>query len=426
MTGHFDGGWNPRWEYVMNTRATATVTLLCLLLAHGLQARERVTQRDGYLRAGPGSYHEVVGQVARGMSVDAGETSRSWVACRVGAQQGWMPLKVFEKPRSGIDYSGFLAKTEVTVVSSVDIAAATKGAFSSSYSERHNVSFERAEELDSLGVDGKLVDVIWDGLAEKDSARVLGRLPPLQLDNDIALRPDAEALLGRALVARIVEKGFIKDAAVVSYVNAVAAVVASKTERYDFPYKVGVVDDPGVNGFGLPGGYVIITKGLLDRVQNESELACVLGHEMAHISRYHGLREFNKREVHRRRDTAFAELESVTGGTSTSEVEQDLNKLADTAYLTIIGGRARGDELEADLFGAAYAAAAGYDPQAMVAFLTRTATDSAIGPDMFSHHPELSERISTLGLSLSKYRLLWDGQKRMQVRYARYMGTAGG
>ena len=117
----------------MNVRSVGLVVISCLLLAQGLQARERTTRRGGYLRAGPGAYHEVVAPVAKGTAVDTGETRRSWVACRVGGREGWMPLKVFERAKSGIDYSGFLADTAVTVVSSVDIAAATKGARGPSY-----------------------------------------------------------------------------------------------------------------------------------------------------------------------------------------------------------------------------------------------------------------------------------------------------
>lgn len=382
----------------------------------------RQTQREGFVRKGPGAYYEVVDRVKPGVTVETGDTRRRWVACRMGNTSGWLPTTVFERPRSGLDYSGFIEETDVTVVSSVDIAAATKGAFSSSYAERHNVSFAYADRLQSLTIDSALVEELRTGLHDRESEHVLRRMPPLRLENNIIIRPDAEKLLGRGILARIVENGYVDNGELTAYVNAVAAVVAGKAERYDLSYKVGITEDSSINGFGLPGGYIILTRGLVESMRDESELACALGHEMAHISRYHGLREFKKREVHRRRDRVFAELETVSGGGSTGEVEQDLNKLADTAYLTIIGGRAREDEFEADLFGVAYAAAAGYCPRGMVTLLERIGREhNTEKDDVFRHHPPVQERVRALQEGLRKYRLQWDGQKQMASRYDRFV-----
>jgi predicted Zn-dependent protease len=139
---------------------------------------------------------------------------------------------------------------------------------------------------------------------------------------------------------------------------------------------------------------------------------------MAHVSRYHGLREFKKRETHRRSDTVFSELERATGNPK-SGVEQDLDELGKTAYLRIIGGRARADEAEADLYGVAYAAAAGYEPDAFADVLARIDREKAGMEDQFRHHPAIGERLAAIEEGIAKHHFRAAGQKRLQERFAR-------
>ena len=193
---------------------------------------------------------------------------------------------------------------------------------------------------------------------------------------------------------------------------------------------MAVIDDDSIGGYGLPGGYIVITKGMLLEARSEAELAGLLGHEMAHICLYHGLREFNKRGMHRKSDSAFAELDAevgessdafselngLTGATNEVSIEKDLSRLADTSYLKVIGRRAREDELEADLYGAAYAASAGYDPRAFVAYLERVGRKG--GADSFRHHPPLQERVSELKNGVKRYHLVRNGQIIDSERFA--------
>jgi predicted Zn-dependent protease len=151
---------------------------------------------------------------------------------------------------------------------------------------------------------------------------------------------------------------------------------------------------------------------------------------MAHICLFHGLREFNKRGTHRKSDSAFAELSaasgggddpfaelnSLTGDTTEAGIESDLNRLANTSYLKIIGQRAREDEIEADLYGAAYAAQAGYDPNALAAYLERVRSRGEIH-DAFRHHPSLDDRISELQSSVRRFHLRQRGQELKQKRF---------
>ncbi|MBL7076853.1 MAG: M48 family metalloprotease [Kiritimatiellae bacterium] len=394
-----------------------SVLLLALTMAQAEELR-----RNTAMRSGPGAFFPVRELLKAGQFIDAGDAFGNWVEAETAVTNGWIPRVALTAPRRGIDYSGLLAAGEAVNVSSVDIAAATKGAFASSYSDRHGVDVNVGKQMESINVSPSLIAMLAKRLAPAPAGWMYDRLPRRPFDATIILSNEAEDLLGQAMVAHLAENGFVNNRQLIDYVNGVAMLVGARTERYDCRYKVAILNDDSVNGFGMPGGYILISKGYLDRIENEAELACVIAHEMAHVSLYHGLREFKKREIHRRRDAVFAELDAITGDSSTSAIEADLNRLADTSYLKIIGGRAREDELEADLFGTAYAAAAGYDPTAMVELLQRVGGSAEM--DAFRHHPGIGERLQTIQSGISRYKMARSGQKRLASRFLMMSGRA--
>jgi hypothetical protein len=376
----------------------------------------QLTERDADLREGPGAYYSVIGRVKRGTQVNVLESKGSWRSTRTPLYTGWAPVSAFEKPKAGLDYLGLADGEGGLVISSADVTAATKGALAARLAERQRVDLAAGDVLDTLSADAATIRRIEAELTDRPGFEVLAPMPRPDFRNSMILVGEAESVLGRALAVSLLTNGLVRDAKLVGYVNAVAALVGAKTERYDLPYRVAVVEDAGINGFGLPGGYIVVTRGLLGQVRDEAELACLLGHEMAHISRYHGLREYQKREVHRRADKIFGELDRATNRVDADrKVEEDLAAVMDESWLKIMGGRARGDELEADAFGAAYASAAGYDPSAAASLLERLQSQSAEG-DVYRHHPSLSQRIAELKRAISRYKLIRGGLKRPTER----------
>ncbi|OGV85875.1 MAG: hypothetical protein A2340_11375 [Lentisphaerae bacterium RIFOXYB12_FULL_60_10] len=367
----------------------------CVLAVTSL-AESRTVLRSAVLRSGPGAYYEALVEVPAGTPVDAQPPKHPvWVEVQALQRQGWLPEKAFEPAGKGVEFAALLKGGAGMAVSAADMAAATKGMVGTTYRDRPTVQVAVAEQLASLRIDAPMVQTI-EGSLSGGATGVRMRVPAVPEAGLVMLRPDAELELGQALAVRVAEQGLVADEKAVRYVNAVAAVVGARTERYDLPYRVGILKASGVNGFGLPGGYVLISEQLLALAQDEAELACLIGHEMAHISRFHGMREFNKRSTHRQSDSVFDELDA-TDDTPASDHEADLNRLADTAYLTIIGKRARVDEIEADLYGVRYAAAAGYDPGAMVRVLRRIAdAQQGESDDAFRHHPSLDERMAAI------------------------------
>ena len=109
---------------------------------------------------------------------------------------------------------------------------------------------------------------------------------------------EEEVALGREITGSILGAApLVKDEALQKYVNQVGRWVASQSERADLPWKFGVIESTDLNAFAAPGGYVLITKGLYQKLQNEAQLAGVLGHEIAHIVKKHQLKVLQKQQL---------------------------------------------------------------------------------------------------------------------------------
>jgi predicted Zn-dependent protease len=106
---------------------------------------------------------------------------------------------------------------------------------------------------------------------------------------------DEEIAIGKDLAATLLGAApLVNDARMQRYVNNVGRWIASQSERPDLPWQFGVLDAPQLNAFAVPGGTVFITRGLLERMRSEAELAGVLGHEIVHVVKKHHLKAIQK------------------------------------------------------------------------------------------------------------------------------------
>ena len=104
-----------------------------------------------------------------------------------------------------------------------------------------------------------------------------------------------EAELGRQADAQIrSEMGVYDDAALQEYITAVGSSLAAASHRPDLPWQFAVIDSPVVNAFAVPGGYIYLTRGLLAYLNDESELAGVLGHEIGHVTARHSVQAYSR------------------------------------------------------------------------------------------------------------------------------------
>ncbi len=203
-----------------------------------------------------------------------------------------------------------------------------------------------------------------------------------------------EIEIGRQLSAVLLgSKGLHPDMQLQRYVNQLGRWISLQTNRPELPWTFAVLDDNGFNAFAAPGGYIYVTKGLIDRVADESELAGILAHEISHVVRRHHLEAIGK---------------NARAGIVTQLIGSQLNNnLGGALSGQLIGlgrnlyskGLDQEDEYEADRLGIALAASAGFDPYGLVAVLQqlRSATpDNPVFSLSLSTHPPAQLRIDQM------------------------------
>ena len=191
----------------------------------------------------------------------------------------------------------------------------------------------------------------------------------------------------------------LKDPAKQNYLNALGGWLALHSERPGLPWKFGIVDSNDFNAFSTPGGHILITRGLFDRMRNESELAGVLAHEIAHVVRKHHLQALQKNL----REQSLSEMRgyfSVTTGNGIGD--QFASALLSAGKDLYVRGLDREDEFEADRMGVVIAARSGFSPYGLVGVLqTLTATTDQQGYGLHSRtHPLPLERLARLDAAM--------------------------
>jgi predicted Zn-dependent protease len=166
--------------------------------------------------------------------------------------------------------------------------------------------------------------------------------------------------------------------------------LATKSERPNLPWTFTVLDSPMVNAMALPGGYIYITRGMLERINSEEELAGVLGHEIAHVTARHSAQQISKQQL--------AQVGMVLGAVVAGpEVLQQYGQLAQLGLGLLFQRYSRQHETEADLLGTGYMAEARYHPigaERMLMTLQRLDKNPSGGLDRyFMSHPDPAKRV---------------------------------
>lgn len=205
------------------------------------------------------------------------------------------------------------------------------------------------------------------------------------------------------------------------YVNRLGRWISLQSPRPDLPWTFAVLDDPGFNAFAAPGGYVFVTKGLIDQLSDESELAAILAHEISHVVGKHHLKAIRKTARAGLLGTVVAsQLKNDAGGALSSQ----LLGLGREIYAK---GLDQADEFEADRLGVSLATRAGFDPYGLVAVLLQLRTAAPDNP-MFSlalsTHPPTQARLDHIELAMGQSLDAYAGKPPITVaqRMARSVG----
>jgi len=185
---------------------------------------------------------------------------------------------------------------------------------------------------------------------------------------------------------------YVIDQALTAYVREVGDKLARVSDRPDLPYEFVVLNESVPNAWAMPGGKIAINRGLLVELENEAELAAVLGHEIVHAAARHGAQSIER---------GYALQAGLLGvGLAVSDNEYS-NMVVGAAALgaNLINTKyGRDDESESDFYGMKYMAAVGYDPQAAVTLQEKFVAlsgnpESGWVEGLFASHPPSQERV---------------------------------
>ena len=194
------------------------------------------------------------------------------------------------------------------------------------------------------------------------------------------------------------------DAANTAMVKRVGTRLANAVEAYlrshgaadevkNFAWEFNLVQDKSANAFCMPGGKIVVYDGLLPYTKNETALAIVLGHEIAHAVAKHGAEQMSK-QIRQQYGTAI--LGTVLNSAVGSGVGDVASAIAKQGFSFANLKYSRDNESEADHMGLIFAAMAGYDPREAIPFWQRMSQGNGNSNDIFSDHPSDANRIAAL------------------------------
>jgi len=211
------------------------------------------------------------------------------------------------------------------------------------------------------------------------------------------------------------QMGPYQDSSWAAYVSRLGLQLAAQSERPQLPWQFTVVDDPTVNAFALPGGFIYITRGILANMNSEAELSGVLGHEIGHVTARHSATQMSRAQL--------AQLGLGLGTVLRPDMAQYAGVVGAGLQLLFLK-YTRDDETQADMLGFRYSLRAGYDPHAMLdLFSMLQGVESASGqerlPTWAVTHPFPENRLAHTQQMLDSARsdysgLAWDRDAYVQ------------
>ncbi len=221
---------------------------------------------------------------------------------------------------------------------------------------------------------------------------------------------EEELAMGREIAGRMLGAApLVNDAALQSYVNRVGRWVAMQSERPGLPWRFAVIDTASINAFAAPGGYVLVTRGLYDILDNEAQLAGVLAHEIGHIVRRHHV-------------TVMQKSAALSAGAQLAQRDNRsalVNNMIGTGAEVFARGLDKTAEYEADAIGVVLTARAGYNPFALIDVLHKLAARGAADGSLallFKTHPLPGERLEQLGEALTPHLARLPAGRNLEIR----------
>ena len=328
----------------------AVVVIIATLMA------TQIVNDNMTMRSGKGAFYPAVSVLNKGADVTILEDGESWKKIETTkGEKGWVSANAFVKVEGTIDYGMMAKDISDKKASTTMVTAAVKGFFESKMGDKSLNKDIFQHPRKNYVIPSKYLEFKRNTYDGRWSAKKFQRKYKISKPKPFTIDESLFAV-SAYIAAKFTANGVITDLRELNYVNNVAQLIAENTEYYDLPICVHIAKSDELFVNALPIGVIVISEGLLKECKNESELACLLGHEISHITLQHGSIEADKRKVKLKAEDAFAELDKEFG-TDTKEMDELSNEM----YERSIKGRKEEYEMEADKMGVIYAYRAGYD-----------------------------------------------------------------
>ncbi|MEO5511272.1 MAG: M48 family metallopeptidase [Longimicrobiales bacterium] len=209
-----------------------------------------------------------------------------------------------------------------------------------------------------------------------------------------AISPEQEAQIGAQSAADINSKlPIVRDATLNNYINSLGSQIAGHGQRH-IGYRFYIVNSNAVNAFAVPGGYVYVNRGLIERTTNASELVGVLAHEIEHVELRHSVQQMEQMQ----KANIGVALASILLSKSSAGVQQAAGTAVNVAGSAYFAKFSRQDEMEADEGAVPLMVSSGYNPNGLTTMFQKLLAEGQRSPSSveqwFSTHPTTQDRVA--------------------------------
>ncbi|MFC1552442.1 M48 family metalloprotease [Candidatus Latescibacterota bacterium] len=401
-------------------------TILCLLIVFSAFAVSqdtpksvKVVVKEAQGRSGPGSFYELKVLIPQDTVLDVIEMKKSWYKIKYADEIVWVSENSLSVESGASEKSGktetsmnmdvFKSLSTETVTSPKASPAVLTAAIKGFWTRYTGADKQNLAELPVNGYDvppGYVESFSDKRSREVSRDRLQRQFGISRRYRKSSLTYEKEHSIGYSIASSIAEGPLVENESLINYISAVGWYLAESTERYELQFKFYVLDTDRINAVSCPGGYIVLTRGLLELIADESELAALLAHEMSHVIAGHAMQSMEESEVGIKASSAFDLLGAETG--ETSAIEDDLLAITNRAVSIATSPKLDEQEFEADRMALTYMARSGYDVNGLTRMLNTMMTRHESNIDIFDlnyrNHPDFKERLQQIEREMRKYR----------------------
>jgi predicted Zn-dependent protease len=234
----------------------------------------------------------------------------------------------------------------------------------------------------------------------------------------IPISDEEEIILGKRVAAQVITRYGVEDnAATTYYLNLMLTVIAQRSDRPNIPYHVAILATDDVNAYACPGGYIFVTRGVLNMVQDEAELAAVLAHEVSHVTERHIVTALRNSKLMKVGTDVAAQAFRTPGPL--------LDQMTSFATDSLFEGLKKSDEYDSDQKAVEYLDRLGYDYPAMldVLELLESRRKQGVTKVLSKTHPSPKTRSKKLKAATRKLSLEEPTGIRMPNRFVQHISS---